>query len=593
MPPALAIPATTALPTATAPDHVKEHSAHQAHDNHDHDHHLVDSLLASANVTKHNSTPSTASTNSSSLPEKLVREVQTRIPTDFGSFQLALYSSNKDNKEHCAMIYGDVSTSLTNANGELEPVPVRVHSECFTGEVMGSRRCDCAEQLRKGLQYIANQGRGVVVFLRQEGRGIGLRNKLRAYNLQDQGYDTVDANLLLGRGADERDFTVAALILQDLGISHVRLLTNNPVKIEALVSHGITVHQRVGMAPEFVSGDNRDYFVTKNRRLRHLIDIVDHKGASTSSDTTTNTAMATPEEQASPVNGGSPERPLSPLQVSASSPAVVTTTTTTTADASTVSGGNLHNSTSESHGTKHTQDFLAGAKLQRMLRDQAERPYVVLSYAQSLDGCIAAEKGKPLAISGEASLVMTHRLRAEHAGILVGINTVLADNPSLTVRLVSGNNPQPIVLDTHLRFPLTAKLLTATPLKPWIITSLTADASREQRLVELGARVIRVPIDPATNSVSLVEALHALYRIGLPSVMVEGGASVIRSFLNHPSHLIDRLVVTIAPVILAGTHSTLDGKPQQPVALPQLRNVKYEQFGRDVVLSAEPYWASS
>lgn len=194
---------------------------------------------------------------------KVQRMVCARIPTQEGTFQLCLYHTNRDDKEHLALVSGDVAG---------ENVLVRIHSECFTGDVLGSRRCDCGEQLHLAMQRIAAEGRGVVVYLRQEGRGIGLLDKLRAYNLQDQGYDTVEANLMLGHQADERDYDVGVAILRDLGVRSVRLLTNNPAKIEALEALGMPVTERVPVVAE-IHDDNRHYLETKARRMRHLLDM--------------------------------------------------------------------------------------------------------------------------------------------------------------------------------------------------------------------------------------------------------------------------------------------------------------------------------
>jgi GTP cyclohydrolase II len=161
-------------------------------------------------------------------------------------------------------------------------VLVRVHSECFTGDVLGSRRCDCGEQLEQAIALIAEAGAGVLVYLRQEGRGIGLFNKLLAYNLQDSGMDTVDANLALGHQADERDYTIAAGILQDLGVESVRLLTNNLLKVEALRQLGIPVIRRVPLQTK-ANPDNVLYLQTKARRMNHLLnpnmlDLPPHNG---------------------------------------------------------------------------------------------------------------------------------------------------------------------------------------------------------------------------------------------------------------------------------------------------------------------------
>ncbi len=192
------------------------------------------------------------------------REVCARIPTAEGEFQLCYYISNQDDKNHLALIKGSVEGA--------EDVLVRVHSECFTGDVLGSRRCDCGEQLQLAMHLIAEAGQGVLIYLRQEGRGIGLLDKLRAYNLQDEGYDTVDANLILGHQADERDYTVAARILEDLDVRSVRLLTNNPAKIEALRRLGIMVKARVPLETN-AHAENIGYLRTKALRMHHLLNL--------------------------------------------------------------------------------------------------------------------------------------------------------------------------------------------------------------------------------------------------------------------------------------------------------------------------------
>ncbi|GAB6142247.1 hypothetical protein JCM14076_29760 [Methylosoma difficile] len=188
--------------------------------------------------------------------------VQTPIPTKHGEFILHYYSNNVDAKEHIALVKGTVAGH--------ENVPVRIHSECFTGDVLGSRRCDCGEQLDMALQLIAKAGSGVLIYLRQEGRGIGLLKKLQAYNLQDMGMDTVDANLHLGYQADEREYTIAALMLEDLGIKSVQLITNNPEKIDGLKALGINVAGRIPV--EVVAHDsNRDYLKTKAKKMAHML----------------------------------------------------------------------------------------------------------------------------------------------------------------------------------------------------------------------------------------------------------------------------------------------------------------------------------
>lgn len=195
-------------------------------------------------------------------PLRLKREAVARIPTEVGEFQLSLYSNNHDAKEHLALVMG-------KAQGQRDLL-VRIHSECFTGDVLGSRRCDCGPQLRRGMELIAAAGQGMIVYLRQEGRGIGLLNKLRAYNLQDEGYDTVDANLLLGHQADERDYTAAALILGDWEVGSVHLMTNNPAKIDDLRKLGVNVTARVPLQTA-ENDDNAHYLRTKVERMQHLL----------------------------------------------------------------------------------------------------------------------------------------------------------------------------------------------------------------------------------------------------------------------------------------------------------------------------------
>jgi GTP cyclohydrolase II len=194
----------------------------------------------------------------------VTRKASAKIPTAHGVFELCFFTNSVDSKEHLALYMGDPAGADT--------VLVRVHSECFTGDVLGSRRCDCGEQLDAALAMVARVGVGVVVYLRQEGRGIGLLEKLRAYNLQDQGYDTVDANLMLGHEADSRDYSIGALMLEELGVRSVRLMTNNPAKITALKSAGIDVRERVAIEID-ANSDNASYLSTKAQRMNHLLQL--------------------------------------------------------------------------------------------------------------------------------------------------------------------------------------------------------------------------------------------------------------------------------------------------------------------------------
>ncbi len=193
--------------------------------------------------------------------EKLVHRVaEAKLPTQYGEFTVIAYKSTIDPDEHIALVKGDVTTE--------EPVLVRVHSECLTGDVFGSLRCDCGQQLAIAMRAIATEGRGVFLYMRQEGRGIGLHNKLRAYALQDQGVDTVEANELLGFAADLRDYGIGAQILADIGLRSIRLLTNNPRKVVGLEGHGLTVVESVPIvAPP--NAYNSSYLQTKGSKMGH------------------------------------------------------------------------------------------------------------------------------------------------------------------------------------------------------------------------------------------------------------------------------------------------------------------------------------
>ncbi|WP_239614070.1 bifunctional 3,4-dihydroxy-2-butanone-4-phosphate synthase/GTP cyclohydrolase II [Cohnella mopanensis] len=195
--------------------------------------------------------------------EKLVkREVEVRMPTDFGTFQAIAYTNEVDNKEHVAFVKGEIDGS--------KPVLVRVHSECLTGDVFHSHRCDCGPQLEAALKQIDENGSGVLLYMRQEGRGIGLINKLRAYQLQEQGLDTVDANIKLGFAPDLREYGIGAQILKDIGIRDIRLLTNNPRKIKGLEGYGLNVVERVPIQMT-ENEDNTGYLHTKKAKLGHLL----------------------------------------------------------------------------------------------------------------------------------------------------------------------------------------------------------------------------------------------------------------------------------------------------------------------------------
>lgn len=440
------------------------------------------------------------------------RLTSARIPTVDGEFTLSLYENSEDDKDHLALIYGDIEKE--------DDVLVRVHSECFTGDVLGSLRCDCGEQLNASMRRIASEGVGVLLYLRQEGRGIGLHSKLKAYNLQDEGYDTVEANHLLGHGTDERDYSIGAQILKDLGVQSIRLLTNNPEKIESLEGHGISVAERVPLQPH-VNRHNSEYLRTKVHRMRHLLEL-------------------------GPMNVGKRENP---------------------------------------HGTD------LGTLQQRAKEHFREtgRPFVTLTYAQSLDGSITTTDRQPLSTRSDQSRVFTQELRAAHDAVLVDVGSVLSDDPRLSVRHSDGPKPIPVVLDTQLRFPLDARLLSGEGPMPIIVTNDAAPGGRQDQLEAKGATVLRRSC--TKEGICLSSLLETLADRGIVSLMVEGGAEVIGSVLTH--RLADHLILAIAPMLVGGQRALPNLDPNgedEGLPLATLKNVRYRWLGENLILEGTPVW---
>jgi GTP cyclohydrolase II len=410
-----------------------------------------------------------------SRPDRIVEElVRTRLPIRQGQFTLHCYRSALDHRDHVALVRGEVCGA--------SDVLVRVHSECLTGDVFGSTRCDCGEQLELALDRIGGAECGVLIYLRQEGRGIGLIQKLRAYNLQDEGLDTVEANLRLGHGADERDYAVAALMLQDLEVRSVRLMTNNPQKIQDLERDGIVVSERVPIEIPH-QGENLRYLRTKASKMAHLL--------------------------------------------------------------------SLGQQSTDLQEYRFLDPLLRRLAERRGVRDAAERPFITLSYAQSLDGSIAVEANAACALSGPQSIRLTHYLRSRHDALLVGVNTILSDNPRLSVRHCPGNDPQPVILDSHLRMPEDCALLAGTGTPPIILTTEGVEGESKAMRLRGRARIFAVPSD-AEGYLDLAAALRCIADLGLKTVMVEGGAQVITRFLC--SGFVD-CVITVTSRMIGGVRA--------------------------------------
>jgi len=385
-------------------------------------------------------------------PPADVSRADALLPTRWGDFRISVFRF--EGTEVVALARGEL--------GGAEPVLVRLHSECLTGDVLGSLRCDCGDQLRAALEVIGSADRGVLLYLDHEGRGIGLFDKVRAYGLQDGGLDTVDANVELGLPIDARDYSAAASVLRELGIQSVRLMTNNPAKILGLEMHGVDVVERIPL--ETIPNEiNAPYLRAKASRMGHLLDDL-------------------PD----------PRR----------------------LDIATLPAG---------------------------------RPLVTVHYAQTLDGRIASRTGDSRWVSGEGSLRLAHELRAAHDAVLVGIGTVLADDPKLTVRLAPGDSPVRVVVDSQLRIPLDAKVLDGSVARTIVVTTPLASEERAAAIRARGVEVLRVKAD-ADGHVELGDLLARLRVDGIRSVLIEGGRGIITAALRD--HLVDRLTVCIAPKVI-------------------------------------------
>ena len=436
------------------------------------------------------------------VPKEIVR---TRLPTSFGHFEARAFEA------------GEGLVLLALVKGEIDPessVLCRIHSECLTGDALGSRRCDCGPQLDLALRRISAEGQGILVYaLGHEGRGIGLLNKLLAYRLQDQGLDTVDANLELHLPVDARDFSHAAWTLRACGARRVRLLTNNPVKATALEEAGIEVDsiEPMMIAP---SHQSRDYLLTKHERLGHL------NGT-----------------------GSTPGLPL--VNGAASVPNV---------------------------------EALLGS-----LQPRPDRPSVILKFAQTLDGRLATSTGDSKWISGMQERQLTHALRAACDAVLVGSGTVLKDDPQLTVRLVPGSSPLRVVLDSLLRLPRDRQVFSSDA-STLVFTSHDGYDSHRHLLEERGIGVRAVRSSP--EGLDLRECLAELRKLEVETVLVEGGARVLTSFLREG--LADRVIIAVAPILLgSGKESVGDLGIRSIAEALHLVNEQVFLVGRDMVLAAD------
>lgn len=414
-------------------------------------------------------------------PSLVERVTESVLPTRHGTFRIVGYRATD----------GTELVTLSQGIGEEQPrsdAPlVRLHSECLTGDALGSRRCDCGEQLEAGLARIAAEGEGVLVYIRgHEGRGIGLIEKLRAYRLQDEGADTVDANLRLGHPADARDYRHAADILRDLGIDRIRLISSNPAKEQAMTRLGVTVVKRLGASVP-PRPENEHYLRTKFERMCH-----DGPG-----DVDRGEGLLTGSQGAE----ASVDRPGSPP-----------------------------------HQRKEDADLV-----ERYGWLASHDEWVVAQSAQSMDGFLATRTGDGAGLSGDADHRHLHRLRALSDAVIVGAQTVVNDDPLLTVRLVAGSSPARVVLDPHGRVPLDARVLAGPEAMTLWLTGPDAPSATASHVCQI--RLGAGHWEPR-------EVLGALRECGLRRVLVEGGGRTVSTFVVAGA--LDRLYLTIAPILLGG-----------------------------------------
>ncbi|CEL95810.1 unnamed protein product [Vitrella brassicaformis CCMP3155] len=512
----------------------------------------------------------------------------TNLPTEHGDMLLRAYeyemscvdadSGRTDvrmTKEAIAIVVGVDVDGLKETGEQLHEVPLRVHDECWTSEVLGSLKCDCRAQLHRSLQYFKEGiGQGVVIYLQQEGRGIGLARKIAAYGLQEQGFDTVDANLHLGLPAEARRYECVAPILRDLQVQSVRLVTNNPYKIQKIRETGVDVRGRVPIVipPNAV---NKGYLDTKMRRMGHLLpnhhhhhhhDHHTHDG--TCSHHEHHTHQQSSDSAAAPAAAVRPSHPRLVRRFNGRERRQLK-------DAFRM----LQQLT-----TRQREVLRAAADQPRDGQTAAavKLPFCLLTYAQSVCGSIgvwgAGGVAMPLGLSGPLAHQMTHSLRGIHDAILVGVGTVLSDDPRLTTRLAvtspfhwwcrhltgsdEPSHPRPVIVDSSLRLAdatqSTALLHEKPSGQPPIILTTKAglgfeggasdDKMRRRQALEAAGSEVVVCASDEGGRVDLADGLRQLGRAGITSVMVEGGGSIISSMVA--ASLAHHCIVTVSPQIV-------------------------------------------
>ena len=402
------------------------------------------------------------------------------VPTQYGYF--TFYCFLQGGKENVAMVYGDINNKTD--------VLIRVHSECFTGDVIQSLKCDCGEQLDKALKKIAKESLGMVIYLKQEGRGIGLFQKLNAYELQDKkNMDTMESNLALGHDIDERSYQDAIDIISFFKLKSIRLITNNPEKATQLSKANINISEIVSLSSQ-INPFNESYLTVKKEKLNHKITIK---------------------------------------------------------------------------------------------QKDIKKIHITASYAQSMNGTISMESLQPLQLSNTDALKLTHKLRASHDAILIGINTLISDDPKLTLRYAKGTQPQPCIIDTDLKFIQDSDIFNH-PKKPWFFTAST-NKKKQLYLKSKGCKVFQVN-QSNTKLLDLNQVVTILQKNNIKSVIVEGGKRILTQFLNN--QLVDRCIITISPMFINGTNILDKSITYKLSDSIKLKNISSYSLADNIIIEGDP-----
>ncbi|MCW4025104.1 MAG: bifunctional diaminohydroxyphosphoribosylaminopyrimidine deaminase/5-amino-6-(5-phosphoribosylamino)uracil reductase RibD [Candidatus Bathyarchaeota archaeon] len=533
-----------------------------------------------------------------------------KFPTKFGNFDLYAFS-DKGSEPHLALVRGQLQN---------KKIPVRIHSQCLTGDVFGSLRCDCRSQLEDSLRILGKESAGMLIYLRQEGRGIGLGSKIQAYSLQDTGLDTVEANNALGFPDDMRDYSVAAEILKFFGVHSVSLFTNNPAKLDGLRANGINV-DRVPCQGE-KNEINARYLEVKKAKLGHFADDEDFMKLALE---LAGEANPSPNPKVGAVivkdgkiiatgyhkKAGMPHAEIDALKKLKNGDAKGATLYVTLEPCShygktppctkaIINAGikrviaAMQDPNPLVHGLEELRANGVTAEVGLMETEAKELneafvkfietglPFVTIKAAMSLDGKIACVDGDSKWVTSSATRHKARILRAEYDAILVGINTVLKDNPRLTARTRGHKDPLRVVIDSKLKVPIDAKVFADSNVL--VATSEKHDQKKIKILEQMGIHVLIV----GKERVDLKVMMQKLAALKITSILIEGGGEVNASALR--AGIVDRLLFFVAPKIIGGLDAPgpVGGEGvKKMVKTLKLQNISCRTIGSDLQISAK------